>query len=136
MAVSRRRLLKGLGGAAALAVAAGVGLPALARKPSGEARAQSRKEAARRSWAFVVDLRRCDGCKVCTEACQATHYLPKDQEWIKVYEVESENGNKFFMPRLCMQCESAPCLKVCPVGATFKNPEGVILVDQERCIGW
>jgi len=120
-----------------LTVAARVGLPALARQSSESAAAgtQSRSQETQRSWAFVVDLRRCDGCKVCTEACQATHYLPKDQEWIKVYEVESENGNKFFMPRLCMQCESAPCLKVCPVGATFKNPEGVILVDQERCIG-
>src|SRR3989304_9820828 len=120
---------------AALGAAAKFGLAPVARSLEEAAQAQGGQEKAKRQWAFVVDLRRCDGCKVCTEACQATHYLPKDQEWIKVYEVESENGNKFFMPRLCMQCESAPCLKVCPVGATFKNPQGVILVDQDRCIG-
>jgi len=56
-------------------------------------------------------------------------------EWIKVYNIRDNNGNRFFMPRLCMQCENPPCLKVCPVAATFKNPEGVILVNQERCIG-
>jgi molybdopterin-containing oxidoreductase family iron-sulfur binding subunit len=88
-----------------------------------------------RQWAFVIDLRRCDGCKKCTEACQTEHYLSKDQEWIKVYETVDENGNKSFMPRPCMQCENPPCLKVCPVRATFKNPEGVVLVDQSRCIG-
>jgi tetrathionate reductase subunit B len=41
----------------------------------------------------------------------------------------------FFVPRLCMQCENSPCTAVCPVGATYKTPDGVILVDAERCIG-
>jgi tetrathionate reductase subunit B len=40
-----------------------------------------------------------------------------------------------FVPRLCMQCENSPCTSVCPVGATYRTPDGVILVDQERCIG-
>jgi len=40
-----------------------------------------------------------------------------------------------FVPRLCMQCENSPCTAVCPVGATFRTPDGVILVDEQRCIG-
>jgi molybdopterin-containing oxidoreductase family iron-sulfur binding subunit len=84
---------------------------------------------------MVIDMRRCDGCKDCTVACQDTHELPKTFEWIKVFEVKDKQGRGYFMPRPCMQCESAPCLRVCPVAATFKTDEGVILVDQDRCIG-
>ena len=120
----------------AAATAAGAGLGSLGRQAGDTAaRAESTQGGVRRQWAFVVDLRRCDGCKYCTEACQATHYLAKDQEWIKVYEVRDHNGDRRFIPRLCMHCENPPCLKVCPVAATFKNPEGVVLVDQGRCIG-
>ena len=135
MNVSRRQVIKGLGGAGALALAEGVGLTVLRPPAPREAQAAEQKKKGEHQWAFVIDLRRCEGCNDCTTACQTTHFLPKDQEWIKVYEVENHEGGRFFMPRLCMQCENAPCLKVCPVAATFKNPEGVILVDQDRCIG-
>ena len=84
---------------------------------------------------MVIDLRKCDGCKDCTKACQSTHHLPETFEWIKVFEVKDTQGASFFMPRPCMHCEDAPCLRVCPVAATFKTGEGVILVDQQRCIG-
>jgi tetrathionate reductase subunit B len=40
-----------------------------------------------------------------------------------------------FVPRLCMQCENSPCTVVCPVGATFRNADGIVLVDEDRCIG-
>lgn len=89
----------------------------------------------RRQWAMVIDLRRCDGCKKCTDACQAEHELPKNFEWIKVFEITDKQGRSYFMPRPCMHCENAPCLRVCPVGATFKADDGVILVDQDKCIG-
>ena len=135
MPVSRRGLLKAAGGAGALAVAAKIGLGRLTGPSGGPASAESAVKPPKRQWGIVVDLRRCDGCKYCTVACQKTHYLSQDQEWIKVYEVENSNGNKIFMPRLCMQCENPPCVKVCPVEATFKNPEGVVLVNQHRCIG-
>ncbi len=85
-------------------------------------------------WAMAIDLARCDGCKECTKACQATHFTG-DQEWMKVFEVKDEAGNTVFLPRPCMQCENAPCLNVCPVGATFRNENGTVLVDHERCIG-
>ncbi len=132
--VTRRRFLKGLGVAAGAAgVAAGI-IP-LTEVATSRSAANAQTSGARRQWAAVIDLRRCDGCRKCTEACQKTHSLPVDHEWIKVYELEDAEGNKRFFPRLCMQCENAPCLKVCPVAATFKSDEGVILIDQDRCIG-
>ncbi len=41
----------------------------------------------------------------------------------------------FFVPKLCNQCENSPCSQVCPVGATFESPDGVVLVDKNYCIG-
>jgi molybdopterin-containing oxidoreductase family iron-sulfur binding subunit len=85
-------------------------------------------------WVMVIDLARCDGCKECTKACQETHSTG-DQEWITVFEVTDEGGKTVFLPRPCMQCENAPCLNVCPVGATFRNENGTVLVDHDLCIG-
>lgn len=51
-------------------------------------------------------------------------------------EIDPENIDKaFFVPKLCNQCENPPCVQVCPVGATFTTPDGVVLVDDEYCIG-
>ena len=83
---------------------------------------------------MVIDLRRCDGCRKCTQACHDAHDVPDGQEWIKVY-TRTENGGSFYFPRPCMHCENAPCLKVCPVGATFRSKDGLVLIDEDRCIG-
>jgi dimethyl sulfoxide reductase iron-sulfur subunit len=94
-----------------------------------------------RQWAMVIDLRKCEGCVTidkppqCTVACQQSHFLPEDQTWIKVFEKPLPGGKTYFMPRPCMHCENAPCLNVCPVGATYRDETGNILVDQDRCIG-
>ncbi len=133
--LTRRRFLGGIGAAAGVAAAASfIPLTQITRDAAIRPAAAGAKKPARQ-WAYVIDLRRCDGCKKCTAACQETHSLPKDHEWIKVYDLVDEEGNKRFFPRLCMQCENPPCLKVCPVRATFKNDEGVVLVNQHRCIG-
>jgi molybdopterin-containing oxidoreductase family iron-sulfur binding subunit len=86
-------------------------------------------------WTFVIDLRRCDGCGKCTTGCQEMHHLPKDQAWIKVYEMPDAAGGTFAMPVLCQMCERAPCVQVCPVGATYHEPDGAVLIDQSVCIG-
>ncbi len=56
-------------------------------------------------------------------------------EWIQVYEDTLPGGGTQFVPTPCQQCQNAPCLNVCPVGATFSTPEGPVLIDQQRCIG-
>ncbi len=95
----------------------------------------------RRQWVLVIDLRKCEGCVTtdkapqCVEACNAEHFVPRGQEWIRVLQFKDETGHSFFLPRPCMQCENAPCVKVCPVGASYHNDEGVVLIDHRRCIG-
>jgi molybdopterin-containing oxidoreductase family iron-sulfur binding subunit len=56
-------------------------------------------------------------------------------EWVQVYEYELPGGGSQFVPVPCQQCHNAPCVNVCPVAATFTTPEGVVLIDQNRCIG-
>lgn len=133
--LSRRQLLKILGASGLTGVAVSL-LPGFMQS-SAVAASNTRK----RQWAMVIDLRRCDGCVTqnkapgCVESCNAAHFVPTGQSWIKVLEMEGAGHTKYFMPRPCMQCENAPCLNVCPVGATFRNDEGVVLIDHERCIG-
>lgn len=86
-------------------------------------------------WVMVIDLAGCDGCGECTKGCNAEHFVPEGQEWIKVLTVEDELGASYFLPTPCMQCENPPCVKVCPVGATFRRDDGVIFTDHVRCIG-
>lgn len=132
--VSRRQLLLGAGGlGASAAVAAAAGMSPI----HFEAAASSEHihDTKDRQWAMVIDLRKCDGCKKCTEACQTEHELPQSFEWIKVFQVQDKQGRAYNMPRPCFQCENAPCLKVCPVAATFRVKDGVVLVDQDKCIG-
>lgn len=92
-------------------------------------------------WCMVVDLRKCEGCVTidqppqCTQACIAMHFIPKGQQWIEVFKVKLAGGGSYYMPTPCYQCENAPCVKVCPVKATYHNEEGIVLIDQNRCIG-
>ncbi len=87
-------------------------------------------------WVMVIDLAKCDGCRECTRACAAMHFVPPGQEWIRVYELQDhEAGAPYWFPRPCMQCDNPPCVKVCPVSATWKREDGIVLQDATRCIG-
>lgn len=139
--VSRRRLLQ-LMGAAGAAAAVAPFLPSLFNKVgTASAEGNGAGPTRLRKWAMVIDLRRCDGCQSidlppqCTAACIQGHYAPEPMQWIQVYEHELAGGGTQFIPTPCQQCQNAPCVNVCPVAATFATPEGVILVDQNRCIG-
>lgn len=88
-----------------------------------------------RRWVMVIDLAKCDGCKKCTVGCNKMHHTPPDREWLKVYEMEDEHHRTYWFPKPCFQCDNPPCTKVCPVDATFKRQDGVVLIDNERCIG-
>lgn len=91
-----------------------------------------------RKWAMVINLRKCVGCHACTVACISENKLPSGvvYRWV----TEEENGKfpdvtRRFIPRPCMHCDTPPCIKVCPVNATFKQPDGTVVIDYERCIG-
>jgi Fe-S-cluster-containing dehydrogenase component len=89
-----------------------------------------------RKWIMVIDLAKCDGCGACTVACSKMHFVPPDRQWIKVLRMqESEETAPYFFPQPCYQCDNPPCTKVCPVDATFKRQDGVVLIDNDRCIG-
>lgn len=137
--ISRRAFVKaaGLLGASGMLAAGGlIGVTSLVRIAAADDLASaSPDELAKRQWAFVIDLRRCDGCGKCTTGCQRMHFLPDGQEWIKVYTVTGAGGQTTFLPVLCQMCAEPPCTKVCPVVATYQAPDGVIVTDQEICIG-
>ncbi|MBI3615154.1 MAG: 4Fe-4S dicluster domain-containing protein [Candidatus Omnitrophica bacterium] len=89
-----------------------------------------------KKFVMVIDLAKCDGCRKCTQACQAMHFTPAPREWIKVYQMQdSPTAAPYWFPKPCFQCDNPPCTKVCPVDATFKRQDGIVLVDNERCIG-
>lgn len=97
---------------------------------------EARKGIEGKKFVMVFDLAKCDGCKKCTEACQDMHFTERDREWIKVYKMQdSEVTAPYYMPKPCFHCDSPICVKVCPVNATFKRQDGIVLIDNERCIG-
>jgi Fe-S-cluster-containing dehydrogenase component len=99
-------------------------------------------------WAMVIDLDRCTGCEACVVACRAENNVPtrgeeecardRHQSWIRVeryLEGEFPDVKARFMPVLCQQCDNAPCEPVCPVYATYHNPEGLNIQVYNRCVG-
>jgi len=91
-------------------------------------------------FAMVIDLRKCIGCQACTVSCSMENLPPLGQFRTTVlqYEVENYEGDQpamFNLPRLCNHCENPPCVPVCPVQATFQREDGIVLVDNERCVG-
>ena len=89
-----------------------------------------------KKWVMVVDLGKCKNAKKCVEACDKHHNLTPDRPYIKVLEMkDNEKSAPYWMPKKCFQCDNPPCVKVCPVGATYKRTDGIVLIDNERCIG-
>jgi Fe-S-cluster-containing dehydrogenase component len=110
-------------------------------------------------WAYLIDIERCIGCGSCARACKAENNVPDGyfRTWIERYvvglegsHVDSPNGGvdgfppvqtsfeatrAFFVPKLCNHCKETPCVQVCPVGASYRTKDGVILVDAKSCIG-
>jgi molybdopterin-containing oxidoreductase family iron-sulfur binding subunit len=96
------------------------------------------KPVSERRWVMVIDLRKCVGCHACTIACVSENHLPPGVVYRPVLEEEIgtfPNVTRRFLPRPCMQCENPPCTPVCPVGATYKDENGIVVVDYDQCIG-
>ena len=97
---------------------------------------ESRKGIPGKKFVMVVDLAKCKNARKCINACDKHHKLTPDRPYIKVLEMkDNEKSSPYWMPKKCFQCDNPPCVKVCPVGATFKRTDGIVLVDNERCIG-
>ena len=117
---------------------------------------------AHKRFAFIVDITRCIGCGSCVVADRREYNVPAGyyRTWVERYlkdlddqvYVDSPNGgfdgyqaprkdievevrDTFFVPKLCNMCKEPPCVQVCPVGATFKTPDGFVLMDPQRCVG-
>ena len=89
-----------------------------------------------RRWAMVIDLSKCRNARKCLEACQSAHDLKPEQYHINVLQMkDGPNLPSYHMPKPCMHCDNPPCVSVCPVDATFKRQDGIVLIDNERCIG-
>lgn len=112
-------------------------------------------------WGMVIDQNRCIGCWTCAVGCKEMNNEPLGFWWNRILtaapgETTGEsnaalanpasdnidvphgtypNVEMAYLPVACQHCDDAPCVKVCPVGATFKQEDGTVLVDYERCIG-
>jgi molybdopterin-containing oxidoreductase family iron-sulfur binding subunit len=106
-------------------------------------------------FAYALDISRCIGCRRCVHACVAENNQSRDPElqYITVLEMEKRHGvdlehanpyyepeqvprdGHFYFPVSCQQCDHSPCERVCPVGATWKEPDGVVVIDYDWCIG-
>jgi len=97
---------------------------------------EERKGIEGKKFVMVIDLSRCKNVGACKTACNHAHQLNPGQNWIKVLEMQdADNTAPYWQPTTCMHCDEPPCVKVCPVDATFKRQDGIVLIDSDRCIG-
>lgn len=155
---SRREFLQYLLAGSAAATVLMVYKQATADLPAGGEEADAGPE---HQYAFVVDIAKCIGCGNCVRACARENAVPDGmfRTWVERYvltndgvyvdspkgalegfhEVNKEIRKKataaWFVPKMCNHCANPPCVQVCPVGATFRSPEGFVLIDPEHCIG-
>ena len=87
---------------------------------------ESRQGIPGKKWVMVVDLGKCKNARKCIDACDHHHQLTPDRPYIKVLEMkDNEKSAPYWMPKKCFQCDNPPCVKVCPVGATYKRSDGL-----------
>ncbi len=86
-------------------------------------------------YTMFIDTSKCYGCMACAAACFAENNVPIGvfRTWIERFV--KPKGNVVFVPKQCNQCDNPSCVKVCPTGATFKNVDGLVLIDDKICIG-
>ena len=103
---------------------------------------------------YALNLSKCKGTRRCVEACMAENNTSRDPEiqYIRVLELnrgdmhlsrgdgyfaagQVPRKGKWYLPIQCMQCDNPPCVKACPVEATWKEPDGITVIDYDWCIG-
>ena len=135
--ISRREALTVIGATGATALLAQVFTsgPLSADSIEGLER-ESHHVSGENEWHMVIDLEHCIGCQYCVWACQATNDVPTEEmRWNVGFPERTESGTDFYMTRPCLHCQDAPCVKVCPVGATWVREDGIVDMDYDRCIG-
>ena len=131
-AVSRRDFILLTGAAlGAVALSKATGIPTI--RHSHEI--HSTEHGGGQKWGIVIDINKCIGCNYCTYACQAVNNLEDDMIYNVVTTETTQAGDEYFLSRPCMHCENAPCVQVCPVGATYVREDGIVTMDYEMCIG-
>lgn len=96
------------------------------------------KPVAQRSWAMVIDTRKCIGCNACAVACMSENVAPQGVSFRTVPEIEVgeyPDVTRIFMPTNCMQCEDPPCMKAAPPGAIYRRPDGIVVIDYTKFRG-
>jgi Fe-S-cluster-containing dehydrogenase component len=97
---------------------------------------EARKGIPGRHFVMVVDLSRCRNARKCIKVCEHHHQITPDRPYIKVLRMQdNKDSAPYWMPKKCFHCDNPPCVKVCPVAATYKRSDGLVLIDNERCIG-
>ncbi|KTE92427.1 4Fe-4S ferredoxin [Desulfitobacterium hafniense] len=97
-------------------------------------------------YAMAIDLKECIGCHTCSVACKSANNLPNMIWWNRILTIGGDsidtaagtypNNQMQFLPVNCQHCENPPCVKACPVGATYKRKEdGIVIQDYDKCIG-
>ena len=134
MKTDRREFLKFMVGGAAVAATTAVMVPkqeATAATPDDPGESSHR-------WAMLIDLRKCIGCQACSVACSMENDVPLGyhRTIVSTYEIDfGDTARRATLPRLCNHCENPPCVEVCPTQATYKRGDGIVVVDNEVCIG-
>ena len=95
--------------------------------------------AQKKRYVFVIDPTRCIDCRACLVACRAEWKVPDGQTRIWVHTNGPQgtfpNVTQQFVPAQCHHCVDPWCVKVCPTGATYQREDGIVVIDEEACIG-
>jgi Fe-S-cluster-containing dehydrogenase component len=89
-------------------------------------------------YGMVIDLGRCIGCHACSLACKAQNGTSSGVWWSKVLTAEVgqyPSSRITSTPMLCMHCKNPACVDVCPTGASYKRPDGIVAVNYDQCMG-
>ena len=87
-------------------------------------------------WGMLIDLDVCIGCEYCQRACSAINDVASDRPWNIVQEDQTRTGKTFYFSRPCLHCQHAPCVDVCPTGASYTDDkDGLVKINKEICIG-